>query len=96
MSLREVKTRFSELVDEVARTHERITVTRNGRPAAMLVSPDDIASMQETLEVLANRDLLEQLVESRLEIARGVPGVRLEDITAAVPGSGRARTRRRA
>ena len=80
LPLREVKARFSELVDQVSRTHERIVVTRNGRPAAVLVSPDDIDSMQETLEVLANRDLLEQLVESRDEMRQRAPRIPLERV----------------
>jgi len=82
LPLREVKARFSELVDQVSRTHERIVVTRNGRPAAVLVSPDDIDTMQETLEVLANRDLLEQLVESRDEMRRLAPRIPLEKVLA--------------
>jgi prevent-host-death family protein len=82
LPLREVKARFSELVDQVSRTHQRVVVTRNGRPAAVLVSPDDIDTMQETLEVLANRDLLEQLVESRDEMRRRAPLIPLEKVLA--------------
>ena len=44
-SLRNVKDRFSEFVDRVDREHERIVVTRNGRPAAVLISPDDLESL---------------------------------------------------
>lgn len=82
LPLREVRSRFSELVDEVARTHERITVTRNGKPAAILISPDDLASMQETVEVLADADLMRQLIESRAEVDAGVPRLPLDDVNA--------------
>lgn len=82
LPLREVRSRFSELVDEVARTHERITVTRNGKPAAVLISPDDLASMQDTLDVLADAELMRQLIESRAEVASGVPGVPLGEVKA--------------
>ncbi len=82
LPLREVRSRFSELVEEVARTHERITVTRNGKPVAILISPDDLASMQDTLDVLADPDLMRQLIESRAEVASGVPSVPLGEIKA--------------
>lgn len=82
LPLREVRSRFSELVDEVARTHERITVTRNGKPAAILISPDDLASMQETLEALADADLMRQLIESRAEVDSGARGIPLDEVKA--------------
>ena len=96
LPLREVKARFSQLVDQVSRTHERVVVTRNGRPAAVLVSPDDIDSMQETLEVLANPDLLEQLVKSRDEMRRRAPRILLETVLTErrTPMKVRARQRR--
>jgi antitoxin YefM len=59
-SLRNVKDRFSEFVDRVDREHERIVVTRNGRPAAVLISPDDLGSLEETLELLGDHDAIKQ------------------------------------
>lgn len=50
--LGEVRNRLSEYVAEVELTHERITITRHGHPAAVLISADDLASIEETLEVL--------------------------------------------
>ncbi len=80
-SLRNVKDRFSEFVDRVDREHERIVVTRNGRPAAVLISPDDLASLEETLELLADHDAIKELVAADAEVAagdvvRGVDAVR--------------------
>lgn len=54
LPLSTVKARFSELVDRVAREQDRVTVTRKGRPAAVLVSPEDLASLEETLAVLSD------------------------------------------
>ncbi|PRX95731.1 prevent-host-death family protein [Allonocardiopsis opalescens] len=71
MPLTDVRNHLSELIDEVARTHERVTITRHGEPAAILVSPDDLAALEETLDVLAEPDLLRQLAESRSAIAAG-------------------------
>lgn len=80
-SLRNVKDRFSEFVDRVDREHERIVVTRNGRPAAVLISPDDLESLEETLELLSDQAAIKELVQAELAVAagdvvRGVSAVR--------------------
>ncbi len=67
----EAKAHLSELAERVEREHDRILVTRNGRPSFVLVSPDDLASLEETLDILRDRDLVESLVRSRSEAARG-------------------------
>lgn len=54
LPLADVKNRLSEMVDRVARQNDRVTITRNGRPAAVLVSPDDLESLEETLAILSN------------------------------------------
>lgn len=46
-SLREVRDRFSDVVDRVEREHERAAVTRNGRAAAVILSPEDLAELEE-------------------------------------------------
>lgn len=68
----EAKTRLSELFDLVEREHTRLTVTRNGRPAAVLISPDDLDSLEETLEILSDRELADSLRRSRREAASGM------------------------
>ncbi len=70
-ALRTVRDRFSEYVDRVEQQHERVVVTRNGRPAAVLMSPDDLDSLEETLAVLADHDVVRALREAEDEIARG-------------------------
>ncbi len=74
----EVKAHLSELVDRVSREHERFVVTRNGRPAAVLVSPEELESLEETVEILQDRRLLESIRKSRLEAAEG-KRLRLKD-----------------
>jgi len=49
LPLAEVKAKFSEMVDRVEHQHDRITVTRNGRPAAVLMSTDALAALEDTL-----------------------------------------------
>ena len=80
-SLRNVKDRFSDFVDRVERQHERIVVTRNGRPAAVLISPDDLESLEETLAILSDTDVVRALAQADEEVragdvVRGVDAVR--------------------
>jgi len=74
----EAKAHLSDLVDRTSREHERFVVTRNGRPAAVLLSPEDLESLEETVEVLQDRALLESIRKSRLEAAEG-KRLRLKD-----------------
>jgi len=64
-SLANVKAKFSEMVDRVEHTHDRIVVTRNGHPAAVLISPDELASLEDTLDLLSDPTALEELIASR-------------------------------
>jgi antitoxin YefM len=67
----EVKARLSALAERVEREHDRIVVTRHGRPAFVLVNPDDLESLEETVEILQDEDLLASLRRSREEAAAG-------------------------
>ncbi len=67
----EAKAHLSELVERTSREHERFIVTRNGRPEAVLISPDDLASLEETVEILQDKALLESIRKSRREAAEG-------------------------
>ena len=69
--LAQVKSKFSEMVDRVQHTHDRIVVTRNGRPAAVMISPDELASLEDTLELLSDSDALAELAEARQAHAVG-------------------------
>ena len=48
-SLADVRTRLSKYIEDVVQTHERVTITRNGRPAAVLISAEDLEALEETL-----------------------------------------------
>jgi antitoxin YefM len=72
------KAHLSELVDRTSREHERFVVTRNGVPAAVLMSPEDLESLEETVEILQDEALLESIRRSRREASEGAR-VRLED-----------------
>ncbi|MHB8293706.1 MAG: type II toxin-antitoxin system Phd/YefM family antitoxin, partial [Acidimicrobiales bacterium] len=54
LSLSDVRSTLSAIVERVETTHERVTITRNGRPAAVLVNPADLEALEETLDVLSD------------------------------------------
>jgi prevent-host-death family protein len=81
LPLRDVRQRLSELVDEVERTHQRVTITRNGRPVAAILSIEDLESIQETLAVLRDPGALQEIEEGLASAERG-EGVALETVTA--------------
>ncbi|HEY5594997.1 MAG TPA: type II toxin-antitoxin system Phd/YefM family antitoxin [Nitrospiria bacterium] len=61
LPLSEVKTRLSELVDRVTSTDEEITITKNGRPAAVLVSSDEFESWKETIAIQSDPELMTEI-----------------------------------
>ena len=67
----EVKAHLSELADRVEGQHDRILVTRNGRPSFVLLSPDDLESLEESLDILRDDELMESLRRSRREASKG-------------------------
>lgn len=71
LPLAEVKAKFSEMVDRVEQQHERITVTRHGRPAAVLISADDLAALEETLDLLSDPTALAEIAGARNDVASG-------------------------
>ena len=67
MALADVKSRLSEVVDEVSRESSYIVITRHGKPAAVVISIDEYEAMVETLEILSDASLVEEIFRSRLE-----------------------------
>lgn len=74
----EAKAHLSELVDRTSKEHQRFIVTRNGRPVAVLVSPDDLASLEETVDIVQDKALIASIRRSRREAAEG-KRLRLKD-----------------
>jgi prevent-host-death family protein len=70
-ALRTVKDRLSEFVDRVQQEHDRVVITRNGTPAAVLISAVDLASLEETLELLSDRAAIKELREAERAVAAG-------------------------
>ena len=69
--LSEAKDKLSGLVEEAESTHEIITITRHGHPAAVLMSADDLESLHETLYWLSKPGIRESVAEAEREHAAG-------------------------
>ncbi len=71
LPLAEIKARLSEIVDMVEEQHERVTLTRNGRPAAVLISPEDLEALEDTLDLLSDPKAVREIERARADIADG-------------------------
>ena len=71
LSLADVKNRLSEVIDKLQREHGRVVVTKHGQPAAVMLSVDDLESLEETLEILSNPALLSAIRDGEDDIAAG-------------------------
>ena len=76
----EVKTHLPALLSEVAEREEEVVVTRNGKPAAVLVNYEEYARLKATLDVLSDPVLMEQIRESRRFYGAGKSGASFEDV----------------
>jgi prevent-host-death family protein len=61
MPLAEVKNRLSEVVEAVEREHGRLVITKHGRPAAVVISVDDLDGLEETLDIMSHSALLDDI-----------------------------------
>jgi antitoxin YefM len=82
LPLSSVKAHLSELVDRVEDQHDRVVVTRNGKPAAILISHDDLESLEETLSILSDPVLMAQIHESEQARTSGEPVATLAELQA--------------
>ena len=69
--LASVKAHLSALLDEVARTHEQYTVTRNGQPVAVILAAEDYESLMETIALLSDQPAMERLAEAERAVSEG-------------------------
>lgn len=71
MPLGQARNHLSELIDGINRTHDRLTITRHGERVAVVLSPDDLASIEETLDILAIPGAFEAIDEGARELDDG-------------------------
>jgi antitoxin YefM len=75
MPLAEVKNRLSEVVDRLQREHGRVIITRHGHPAAVVMSVEDLESLEETLDIMNGAALLSDIRENLAELGTAEPPV---------------------
>jgi prevent-host-death family protein len=80
LSLSEVKMKLSELVERVHSTDEEVVITRNGRPAAVLVSAEEFDSWKETIEILSSPELMDEIRKGLASLRKGSKIYTLEDL----------------
>lgn len=71
LPLAEIKAHLSEIVDRVESEHDRVVLTRNGRAAAVIMSPDDLEALEDTLELLSDPKALKEIGKAREDVAQG-------------------------
>jgi antitoxin YefM len=69
--LADAKARLSAVLDDVRDTHDRVVITRNGRPEAVIISVSDLETIEETLDLLSTPGAIEEIRTAEAEIARG-------------------------
>ncbi len=69
--LGDARDHLSEYVADVQQTHNRVTITRYGQPVAVLISVDELASLDETVDILSTPGALDEIRQAEAEIASG-------------------------
>ncbi|HEY5875667.1 MAG TPA: type II toxin-antitoxin system Phd/YefM family antitoxin [Ilumatobacteraceae bacterium] len=77
LSLADVKNRLSKIVERIEREHGRVVITKHGRPAAVVLSIDDLESLEETLAVMSDTALMADIRAARAERDAGTEPERL-------------------
>jgi antitoxin YefM len=92
LPLSEVEGRLTQIADEVHRTHERVTVTKDGRPYLVLMPPEDLESIEASLELLADDEAVRRIRQAGqdLDAGRGTSGEQMAELMSARHESGRA------
>ena len=80
LPLAEAKAKLSRLIDQVAKLDEQIVITRNGRPAAVLVSPDEYEGWRETQAIRSDQELMAEIRRGLRALKRGGKIYTLEEL----------------
>lgn len=71
MTVTDAKARLSELVAAVASTHDHVEITRNGEPAAVLISYAEMAALRETIAVLSDPQAVDDIGQAEEDLRAG-------------------------
>src|SRR2546426_7258023 len=97
LPLAEAKTKLSGLINDVARRDERVTITKRGRPTAVLMSHDEAMSLDATLEIMSDPGFYAEILRNRRALDRGKGrAYELSDLFGEEVPASRAKPTRRA
>ena len=82
LPLAKVKMKLSQLIEEASSLDEEITITRNGKPVAIIVSPDEFDSWKETLAIRADAELMAEICRGLEDIKKKRKLYTLEELFA--------------
>ncbi len=71
VALGEVKNRLSEIVERIERMHGRVVITKHGHPSAVIMSVEDLESLEDTLDILSDPKAIADIRKARKEMAAG-------------------------
>ena len=80
LSISEAKMKLAELVAGLAAGEEEVIITRNGRPAAILMAPEAYEGLQETMSILSNPEAVAQIRRAQAYFATGQRGLSLDEV----------------
>ena len=80
LPISEVKARLPELVTGIADREEEVVVTRNGKPAAVLVNYAEYERVKETIDILSDTDLMRQIRKSQAFYETGQKGHSFDEV----------------
>jgi prevent-host-death family protein len=88
--LADAKARLSAVLDDVRDTHDRVVITRNGRPEAVIISLSDLETIEETLDLLSTPGALDEIRAAEVEIGRG-EAIGADELRRLMAKAGRGR-----
>ncbi len=80
LPISEVKARLPELVTGIAEREEEVVVTRNGKPAAVLINYAEYERVKETIDILSDTDLMRQIRKSQAFYETGQKGLSFDEV----------------
>jgi len=80
LPISEVKARLPELVTGIAEREEEVVVTRNGKPAAVLINYAEYERVKETIDILSDTDLMRQIRKSQAFYETGQKGLSFDKV----------------
>lgn len=80
LPLSEVKTQFPRIVKGIEKREEELIVTRNGKPAAIILNYQEFCRLRETVEILTDQDLMKQIRKSKSFFKKKKKGLSFKNI----------------